>query len=127
MKKLLLSLFVLSSIGLAACIGGGKKSDKSGSSEWDGKIEVIFYQDYNQIRIKEVYTSYRVENHTKLTKPADPTESNYPEFPVFIGWSRKEIVDNTEDLWDFENDTLDVKDNVKEFVLFGQWVAEGDL
>lgn len=123
MKKLLLSLLVLSSIGMTACFGGG---GNSGNGDWDGKIEVTFYQDYNQIRIKEVYTSYRVKNHTKLKKPDDPKESYYPDFPVFIGWSTKEIVDSKEDLWNFDKDKLDVADNVKEFTLFGQWIAAED-
>ena len=105
---------------------GGGGSGGGDTSEYDGKIGVSFYLDYNQITAGVVYETYRIENHKKLTKPADPTEAPLPEFPVFKGWSQKEIIDNDDDLWDFDKDVMDVPEGYRTFNMFGIWVAEGE-
>ena len=129
MKKLSIALLVMTSfLGLVACNrssggGSGGGGGNGGGSE-DGKIQINFYVDYNQLNSKNVYHTYRVANGSKLTKPADPTEAPMPEFPVFLGWSYKEIIDNKADLWDFSKDTVQTIE--PSFSLFGIWVAEGE-
>ncbi len=129
MKKLLL-ISLLATTSVLAMSGCFKKRGNSnsgdGDSEDDGKIAVNFYLDYNQITAGVVYDSYRIENKSKLTKPADPTEAPLPEFPVFKGWSTKEIIDNDEDLWNFETDIMEVKEGYRTFNMFGIWVAQGE-
>ena len=134
MKKLSIALLVMASfLGLAACGnnsgggsggGGSGGGDSGGGTEDDGKIQINFYADFNQLNSKNVYHTYRVENGSKLTKPADPTTAPLPEFPVFLGWSVREIVDNKEDLWDFSTDVVQTEE--KTFNLFGIWVAQGE-
>ena len=132
MKKLSIALLLAASfLTLAGCKknnssngGGNGGGGSGGGTENDGKIQINFYADYNQLNSKNVYHTYRVENGSKLTKPTDPTEAPMPEFPVFLGWSYKEIIDNKADLWDFSTDT--VQTNEPSFSLFGIWVAQGE-
>ena len=128
-SKLIIGLLASTLILTTGCFKRNKGSGGSGggdTSEDDGKIAVNFYLDYNQITAGVVYESYRVNNKTKLTKPADPTEAPLPEFPVFKGWSQKEIIDNDKDLWNFDTDIMEVKEGYRSFNMFGIWVAEGE-
>ena len=143
MKKLSL-LLLLTSMFLVGCTGNssGNNSGNNGGdtpvnpSGGDGgddtpvvdptvTITVNFYQDYNQVAAKNVYMSMGVANGSKLTKPADPTTSNYPEFPVFKGWSKKEVIDDVKDLWNFDTDVVAVTSG-KTLNLYGIWVAKGE-
>ncbi len=133
MKKLhIISLFLMAStLCFAGCTNNGGSGGSGGDGPGggggdvdDGKIQINFYVDYNQLNIKNVYHTYRVKNGSKLTKPADPTEAPMPEFPVFLGWSYKEIIDNKNDLWDFSKDTVQTEE--PKFNLFGIWVAQGE-
>ena len=134
MKKLSIALLLMSSfLALAGCNkssggsggsgGNGGSGGSGGGSTDDGKIQINFYADYNQIEAKNVYHTYRIENGSLLTKPADPT-APLPEFPVFLGWSSKEIIDNKADLWDFSTDKVQTDEPT--FNLFGIWVAQGE-
>ena len=136
MKRVLFSLLVLSSIALTGCIEQGGSSS-SGQSSQDSsqsssstsiverKVTVNFYLDYNQVLAGNVYFTTQVDNGSLITeKPANPTESNYPEFPVFKGWSNKEIIDNLDELWNFDVDI--VIGNTGTFNLYGIWVAQGE-
>jgi len=121
MKKILLvSLMAMTAFMAVGC----KKS--SSDSEDDGKIQVNYYLDYNQITAGEIYYSYRVENNSKLQEPDRPTEGKFPEFPIFKGWSKKEVIDNMDELWNFSTDVMKVKEGIKTFNLFGIWVAQGE-
>ena len=136
MKRVLFSLLVLSSIALTGCIEPSGTSDSNQSSQTtsqtssstsivERKVTVNFYLDYNQVLAGNVYFTTQVDNGSLITeKPANPTESNYPEFPVFKGWSNKEIIDNLDDLWNFDVDI--VIGNSGTFNLFGIWVAQGE-
>lgn len=120
-KTLLVSLLMVSALMVVGC-----KNKKGNTSEDDGKITVNFYLDYNQITAGEIYYTYRIENNSKLTKPADPTEGKYPEFTVFKGWSSKELIYNMDELWNFDTDVMNVKEGYRTFNMFGQWVSQGE-
>ena len=141
MKKLSL-LLLLASFSLVACTSSrnnnsdGKTDDDSGQTVNPGgddgdkidptvKITVNYYLDYNQLAAKVIYYTEEVQNGSKLTKPGDPSKGNFPEFPVFKGWSTKEVIDNVSDLWDFDKDVVSVTSG-KTFNLFGIWVATGE-
>ena len=131
MKKLSIALLLVATsfIGLAGCKksssgGNGGNNSGGGGTEDDGKIQVNFYIDYNQWNAKETYYSTRVKNGSKLTAPDNPTKAPMPEFPVFLGWSKKEVIDNKEDLWNFSTDVVDTTSQT--FNLFGIWVVEGE-
>lgn len=129
MKKLF-GLLALSALMLVGC-GGNKTSSGGGnnsSSIEEGDITVNFYLDYNQLAVDEIYASYKVFNNTKLTAPATPTSdmAPLPEFPVFKGWSTKQIIDDESELWDFDKDVLNLQSGVTSFRLFGFWASEGE-
>ena len=111
--------------------GGDNSSADSGSSSSSSvsiiekKVTVNFYLDFNQLEAKNVYYSTEADNGGLISQgPPTPTASNYPEFPVFKGWSQKEIIDDVNDLWDFSKDV--VVANSGTLNLFGIWVAEGE-
>ena len=126
MKKSLVLLAILTSFSLVACDpnqgGGGGGGNNNDSRQ---EITVKFYGDYNQKVIENVYYTCKVYKGDKITDiPADPTEPFYPEFPVFKGWSVKELIGSEEDLWNFATDIVDTDDNT--MYLFGYWAAEGE-
>lgn len=137
MKKLRFILLPLLAFSLISCGGASdpssKGSDSATTSEDDPSISISinpelevtvnFYVDYNQIIAKEVYSTVKVKNGSKLTKPADPSPI-FPEFSVFKGWSMYEIVDDTSKLWNFDTDV--VQSISSTFNIFGIWVAEGE-
>lgn len=143
MKKIFLGLLIASSLLIAGC-----NSSKSGTTPTpdgdntdvnpdtpvtptdpdDGKITIKFYLDYNQIMVDNCYATYKVDNNSKLTEPTRPTSADapLPEFPVFKGWSKKQIVDNDADIWNFETDVVNLESGYKTFRLYGYWVATGE-
>ena len=121
MKKLFLTLFLLASSGI--CLAGCNRSGGGGDGDED-LITVKFYLDYNQVAAGEIYDTQYVKNGSKVKEPTKPTESPFPEFPVFLGWSKKEVIDDKKDLWNFSKDK--VKTDIDEFPIYGIWVAEGE-
>ena len=114
-------------LGITACNkGGGGGGGGVTPTPEDGKIQINYYLDYNQINTKNTYYTTRVVNGSKLKAPKTPKteDAPLPEFPVFLGWSRKEIIDDKKDLWNFSTDVVDT--NEPEFNLFGIWVSEGE-
>jgi len=111
------SLFAFSA---TACSGGDDKSSES----LPPNVVVTFYIDFNQPNSDEYYDQVTIEQGGKVTAPADPTEAPFPEFPVFMGWSAKEIIKSKADLWDFSNNTITSKSGT--FEIYGIWVAEGE-
>jgi len=89
-------------------------------------VTVRFYIDYNhQSTTDDIYYSCQVENGSLITdKPADPQTPNYPEFPNFKGWSEKEIIDNYDDLWNFDTDLMN--STMLVFRIYGIWMAPGE-
>ena len=136
MKKIILAFLVLSSFALIGCTDNNNNSGEQSSSETSSqtsssssiiekKVTVEFYMDYNQVLAGNVYFTTEVDNGSLITeKPANPTQSNYPEFPVFKGWSKKEIINDLSDLWNFETDIVIC--NSGTFKLYGIWMAQGE-
>lgn len=144
MKKIqtLCALALMMTLLTTGCFNNKKKNESSGDGEQSSevssetssstsstiiekKVTVNFYLDFNQLEAKEIYYTTEVDNGGLITSlPPTPTVSNYPEFPVFKGWSKKEIIDDINDLWDFSKDT--VVANSGTLNLFGIWVAEGE-
>ena len=105
MKNLKIIPLVLFTVitGLTGCNKGGGGGGGVTPTPDDGKIQINFYLDYNQINTKNTYSTTRVKNGSKLKAPTTPKEKDapLPEVPVFLGWSKKEIIDDKKDLWDF--------------------------
>ena len=113
---LLPSLFALSMTG---CKG---EEDQPGSLP--DNVTVNFYIDFNQVDSGETYYTVTIGQGERVNAPDKPTEAPFEEFPVFIGWSDKEIVNSTNDLWDFNKNTITSKTGT--CALYGIWVAEGE-
>ena len=129
MKKLFLtSLLFAFTFSLMGC-GNNQPTVEpdptpGGSEPEVGKVVVTFYADYNQINQKNVYHVTKVNKGDKLVAPNAPSQSNYEEFPTFLGWSIKQVIDSRDDLWDFANDRVDIEELTLN--MFGIWVAEGE-
>ena len=131
MKKKVLLLAVLSTFLLIGCgksnnnSSSGGKDSSSGGGQKEEFVTVNFYADYNQKAIENVYYSCKVKNGSLITDiPNNPTEALYPDFPVFKGWSYKELIADEGDLWNFATDKVNTKYNT--FDLYGYWVVEGE-
>ena len=148
MKKLLCTLLCLTSmLFVASC----KKNKPTSESEPDSRtsrqvessevesesseesqtiidglpVTVYFFHDYNHSTTKEALLIVQSKNGELIAEhPADLTESYYEEFPVFKGWSQKELIDSEDDLWDFEHDVVQSYTSVLR--IYGIWVAEGE-
>ena len=122
MKKFLL-LFALSSLMMVGC--NNNKNENYGK---EGDISVKFYLDFNALATNEIYEEVLVFNNSKLKEPKRPTaeQAPLPEFPVFKGWSTKEVIDDDKDLWNFTTDTVNVDSGTTEFRLYGFWASEGE-
>ena len=135
MKKLLL-LSILSLGLLVGCTNTNNPSNNQSDSDdtsnvsssepiIEKKVTVNFYLDYNHVSNDQIIFTTQIDNGGLITeKPANPTEAPYPEFPVFKGWSKREIIDDVNDLWNFETDIVVANSGV--FSLYGIWVAEGE-
>lgn len=130
MKKKLLVLAVLAPMML---LGGCKK--KSGpivppTPQPDPidptlKVTCNFYIDFNHYNHKTRYYTVVVQNGELITVPPEtPTEPPYEEFPVFKGWSTKEIIEDDADIWDFSTDKVESYYSTLSF--YGIWVALGE-
>lgn len=129
MKNKILLLAALSTLLLIGCNNTNNNSsggNNGGSSQpKEELVTVYFYADYNQKMLENVYFSCKVTNGSLITNiPDNPTEPLYPEFPVFKGWSYKELIADEGDLWNFQTDKVNTQQNT--FDLFGFWAAEGE-
>ena len=134
MNKLVL-LSVLSLGLLVGCTNNTPSNNQSGSDNpssssssepiIEKKVKVNFYLDYNHVSDDQIIFTTQIDNGGLITeKPNNPTEAPYPEFPVFKGWSKREIIDDISELWNFETDVVVANSGV--FSLYGIWVAEGE-
>ena len=134
MIKTILPIILLAGV-LSACGGKGgssqggsssSQSDSSSSISIDEKVTVTvnFYRDYNYTHYRVRYYQTTVKNGSLITDvPATP-EAPLPEFPVFKGWSTKEITDDYEhDIWNFETDRVMLV-NADTINFYGIWAAE---
>ena len=133
MNKLVLLSFL--SLGLlVGCTNNTPSNNQSGSDSpssissepiIEKKVKVNFYLDYNHVSDDQIIFTTQIDNGGLITeKPSDPTEAPYPEFPVFKGWSKREIIEDISELWNFETDVVVANSGV--FSLYGIWVAEGE-
>lgn len=85
------------------------------------KLFVAFYLDFT---CHDVYHSYTTTTDVLLTPPDTPTNAmaTDPAFPNFLGWSSHTIIDNEEDLWDFETDMI-LSGERTYLYLYGIWTA----
>lgn len=132
MKKRFIPLFLLLPLVFTGCANSkkgeeGKDGEDGGDTPSEELVTVNFYLDFNQKPAKIIYYTEKVSFGSKITKPADPASPIDPAYPVFKGWSTKEIIDDEKDLFDFN--TKLTEDNVsytKIFEVFGIWVAQGE-
>ncbi len=121
---------VLTLLSLLFSFSACQKTEENNNSSGDSKpveetkITVKFYVDYTRTSEKDIYYTYETTNGSLLTPPNENPEPIYPEFPVFKGWSHKEIIDDLEDIWDFSTDKIETTS--KTFNMFGIWMAEGE-
>ena len=147
MKKLLCTLLCLTSMLFVSSCKKNKPTSESETGSESGQVEsseiesesseeslsiidglpvtVYFFHDYNHANTKDALLTVQSKNGELIGEhPADLTESYYEEFPVFKGWSQKEIIDSEDDLWDFEHDIVQSYTSVLR--IYGIWVAEGE-
>ena len=132
MKKLFATICLMASIiSLGACNKKKGPSTDTGTQTTESidptvQVTVNFYLDYNDSLVNgKRYHRCVVQAGSLITdKPATPTSAPQEEFPVFIGWSKKEIINDLEDLWDFDKDV--VPSSSKILNIYGIWAAEGE-
>lgn len=136
MKKLKLLLLAPALLTLVvACRGrDGAKSSSSSDEESSSSSIVIdptldvtvnFYIDYNNTHYKLRYYQTTVKNGSLITDvPANPTAPS-EDFPVFKGWSTKEITDDYEnDIWNFATDRVQQASTNLVLDFYGIWAAQ---
>ena len=106
--------------------GCNNSGSESGGGEEDTRIEVRYYLDYTFEDAEETYATLKIENGSKIGQPLEPQTIPFREFNVFVGWSSKPIIDSTDDLWNFDTDTVNVEEGVKTFSIYGIWFAQGE-
>lgn len=132
MKKLLkLSLLTILTFALASCNGGdsnGSSNDLYSSEEYswpdDEKVTIIYYKDYLSID-KPYYEGLEIPGTAIQDIPANPTEPTDPYFDTFVGWSKRAIIDDLKDLYDFS--TIIPTSQSTAIVLYGIWLSSTDL
>lgn len=107
-------LIGLATLTMIAC-RGGKKIDTSVT------ITVNFYIDYNYAAESIIYHTCDVYLNAKITdKPSDPKENIFIDFPTFLGWSTYQLINDTDDLWDFQKNIVNTTSST--FSIYGIWV-----
>lgn len=135
-KRILFSFLFVLPLLMTACFKNNKSSSNNSSGGESqsstsipdkDKITVTFYVDLNQKIAKNIYSQSVLTWGDKITKPADPTEALDPAFPVFKGWSLKDVIDDDSDLFDFSKPlSEEFVDSYMTVDLYGIWVAEGE-
>ena len=131
MKKKLLLVIPAMLCLLAGCGKGGNGGNNGDPSDTPEQIDtsfdviVNFYLDYNNTHYKLKYYSTSVKNGSLITDiPSTPTAPS-EDFPVFKGWSEKEITDDYEaDIWNFSTSKVIKDKNSPTLTLYGIWSAE---
>ncbi len=128
-KKLGLITLLSAASLLAACTGGTTSSSSAQSSSaapYVGTVKVYFYIDFTQPDSGEYYDMKEIQNGNVVAAPSNPTTPKFEEFPVFLGWSEKELISSKDDLWDFSKDIVNISEGETSFSLYGIWVAQGE-
>ena len=102
-------------------------SDTSSTYYGPRDLYVAFFIDYNMASLDfdNPYYSYKTEQGMLLTRPEDPTPemASDPTYPIFKGWSAHTVIDDDEDLWDFDHDVVGLGER-SYLYLYGIWEAE---
>ena len=131
MKKLIIALCLATSLFMVGCKKNNKPSSDSSDTTTEESIDpsvvvtVNFFLDYNDVSVTGRYYRCQVNAGSLITDvPPKPTTPPMPEFPTFLGWSKKEVINDSKDLWDFSKDIVPSKSTVLN--LYGIWVAQGE-
>ena len=136
MKKKILLLLPALLMTLAACNnnnkggGGGSGGHESGELPEDKEVTIYCYLDYNHADEENPYLKAEWYEGVPFSKEdiglTDPTneQASYLEFAHFKGWSIHPIIDDLEDLWDFENDYKEKDERGYVLQLYGIWLEE---
>lgn len=115
-KKILLSLLLVAPI-MSGCSCGFHPSPDPVDPE--KIVDVVYYPDFNHAEKEDILLTTKVKNNNLITeKPANPTTPLYPEYPNFLGWSHKPVIDSLDDLWDFSKPLQSKYDT---FEMYGIW------
>lgn len=127
MKKVKLLALLTLLLGVTSC--GGKPSESETElTEYDKTVYVCFYIDYNRVDIKNPLKDFMWYPGVPLPIEEIPDMSGVESldgFSEFVGWSAHTIIDDLEDLWDFETDVA--SNDAISLDLYGVWVAPGEL
>ena len=132
LKKLgLLALLAFSPmVGLTACSGCSIEQENESESVNpedipEGYVRVFFYVDFTQPDTGECLEHQDVLPGAKIKAPVTPY-APFQEFPNFLGWSYKELINSKSDLWNFDTDVIQVEEGVNTYNIYGIWGAEGE-
>lgn len=140
MKKLLILSALLITFGLASCdfnplpesestsIESEVTSESSELTEYDKTVYVCFYADYNRVDLSNPLVGFMWYPGELLPTDMIPDMSEVEGadgYTHFAGWSTHTLIDDLEDLWDFETDR--VPNAVNSLDLFGIWFSEGEI
>ena len=107
--------------------GGESSSELSSSISIDETLDITvnFYIDFNNTHYKSRYYQTTVKNGSLITDiPANPSAPS-SDFPVFKGWSEKEVTDDyAKDIWDFSVKKVQQESNSPTLNLYGIWAAQ---
>ena len=99
-------------------------SSESTSIDPTVRVTVNFYIDYDHTHYRVRYYRTYVNNGELITDVPETPEAPLPEFPIFVGWSTKEVTDDYDnDIWDFANDHV-MLTNSNTLNFYGIWAAE---
>lgn len=118
MKKIYRLL--LSSICVLSLLACQKNKPDEDDSNKDDIITINYYIDFNYASDGEIYYCSEVKRNSLISDiPEDPKTNMFKDFTHFIGWSKFQIIDNDDDLWDFKIDK--VNPDFLELKLYGIW------
>ena len=129
MKNIKYLALVALALGVTACKPAtGGNGGNSELTEYDKTVYVCFYADYNRVDIANPLAGFMWYPGVPLPVEEIPDMTNVeaPDgFTEFAGWSTHTIIDDLNDLWDFETDVA--SSDAISLDLFGIWLAEGEI
>ena len=127
MKKVKYLALLTLLLGVSACSPSKAEPEKE-LTEYDKTVYVCFYIDYNRVDITKPLKDFMWYPGVPLPMEEIPDMTGVESldgFSEFVGWSSHTLIDDLEDLWDFETDVA--SSDAISLDLFGVWVAPGEL
>lgn len=88
-------------------------------------VTVNFYKDFNHTHYSVRYYRTTVKNGSLITDVPPNPEAPSEDFPIFKGWSTKEVTDDyVNDIWNFATDKVEQDSNSLVLNLYGIWAAQ---